>query len=159
MVWLPTFNIRLGKFIDGGYRFRKNNFKKLDHWLPGLSISLTTFFDVYFFNSDEFNVDEKTALNKIGQIFFRIDSNEVNHLRRVYMLVDMLGEIGGLNAALTAMVMAGLGYYLTFSTDINYMMYMYSNKALLHKNIIDADSVEDEQQGQFPRDEPVEPGW
>ena len=125
-MFLPTLRIRMGSFIDAGFRFRKNNFYKLDSWIPGFSNSVTTFFDVIFFNNDEYLVDEKTASNKIGEVFFRIDTNEVEHFRKVYMVADLLAEVGGLNNAITGMIMALLGSYLTFSTDINYMTYMYS---------------------------------
>ena len=52
--------------------------------------------------------------------------------------MDILGELGGLNSALTAMVMAVFGSYLTFSSDVNYMMYIYSDHAFYNKLVIGA---------------------
>ena len=87
----------------------------------------------------------------LGQVFIRVDTVEVDHHRHAYMVVGLLGELGGLYSALTGIVLGSLSYYLTFSTDINYMMYMYSDKVLYSKSIIEGDvqahKVEDAQQG------------
>ena len=97
---------------------------------------ISKFYEIVNFNNDVFEIDPLLATNKLASIFFRIDTEEVQHTRKVYQLMDILGELGGLNSALTAMVMVVFGSYLTFSSDINYMTYMYSDQAFYNQLVI-----------------------
>jgi len=63
--------MKKGKFSDTGYRFRKNDFNRIDKWYPfGLQV-IDTFFDLTFYNSDTFDVGKDSKV--IAEMYFRLE--------------------------------------------------------------------------------------
>ena len=72
---MPTLKFKPGVFSDAGYRYRKNTFNKVDHWVPGWPKEYEHFYDVIFFSSDEIEVG--TDYLPIADIYFRIKVDEI----------------------------------------------------------------------------------
>ena len=100
-----------GKFTDAGYRFRRNTFDKNDNFYPMSESTQVQFYDIIFYNSDTFAVDETTD-DKIAEIYFRLGVDEMIHTRDVYNFMDWLGDIGGIKEALMSFFVAVLGGYV-----------------------------------------------
>ena len=45
-MWLPSFPLNKNYYTDGGYRFRKNYFEGIDHWIPYLYTHSEIFYDL-----------------------------------------------------------------------------------------------------------------
>jgi len=92
--WLPSFPLKTGSFSDVGFRFRLNMFNMLDSWVPGFPNTIVKFFDLVLFNSDTM----PTELNNkfIATMYYRIDIDQVAHKRNVFVFMDWLGAIAGI---------------------------------------------------------------
>ena len=55
--WLPSISLSPGKFTDAGYRFKKNVFEQFKYWFPFSPSNIIKFYNIEFFNHDEFDVD------------------------------------------------------------------------------------------------------
>ena len=78
---MPSIPLKSGKLSDTGYRFRKNKFDRNDEWFPFIGLSVETFYDLVFFNSDTVDVPKDNAL--IATMFFRLATDEIEHRRTV----------------------------------------------------------------------------
>ncbi len=67
-------------------------------------------------------------------LYFRIDINEVIHERRVYQLIDFLGDLGGINEVLMGFFCLCFAGYTEFHSGIETMIHLYSDQALYQKN-------------------------
>ena len=86
-------------YTDAGYRFRMNQFNAADNWFPFIPASIHTFFDYKFYNSDTYDTGT-TQGHLIAEMYFRIDTDKMEHSRQVYNLMDYLGDIGGIGDVL-----------------------------------------------------------
>ena len=78
---LPNAPMKYGYYSDTGYRFRKNTFNRNDEWYPFGGEWQETFYDMTIYNSDTYMVNEDH--NLIAEMYFRLDTNEVQHQRTV----------------------------------------------------------------------------
>jgi len=68
-----------GEFTDAGYRFRPNVFDRVSKWYWPFAQS-SVFYDLTFFNHHPFRVDPKNIRTTlIAEIFFRVDTNMIEH--------------------------------------------------------------------------------
>ena len=79
-------DISPGYFSDTGYRFRRNTFFRDDEWHPFYEKTVEEFYDSTLYNSDTFRVSEDS--NVIGELYFRLETEEVIHRRIVRQFID-----------------------------------------------------------------------
>ena len=91
--FVPTIPMRVGKYSDTGHRFRYNHFIRQDYWVRTEQI-INPFFDYVLFNSDTFDVDVDQVV--IAEIYFRLETDQINHEREVFNFMDFIGTIGGI---------------------------------------------------------------
>ena len=96
--WLPSFPLKTGQFTDVGLRFRLNLFNMLDSWVPGFPNTMVKFFDLRLFSSD--TMPTKQNNKYIATMYYRLDIDQVYHNRNVFVFMDWLGAIAGINAFL-----------------------------------------------------------
>ena len=72
------------------------------------------------------NDPEMRTNTNIAQIYFRLDTDKVEHTREVYRLMDWLGDIGGVYDVLSYLIMILFGGYLHFNHNLSTMMTLYS---------------------------------
>lgn len=125
--WLPSVPLTNGKFSDTGYRYRKNNFFFMDYWIPVPFVAGDdiTFYDITPFNSDTLDVGPDFPL--LAEMYFRIDTDELAHVRKVYEFMDFLGDVGGVIESLMRASIFLFGGYLAWNSDIETMIEMYSS--------------------------------
>lgn len=131
---LPSIPIGPGKFSDTGYRFRKNMFKGLDHWVPFMFEKDKDFWDYIFYSTDTVDVvpDNKWFGSRsqiIAKMYFRIDIEKIEHSRQVYRLMDWLGDVGGVGDVLSFGFMLFFGGYLSFNQEVCTMKSLYCDHA------------------------------
>ena len=54
------------------------------------------FYDITEYNSDSFIISKDKEHYNIAELYFRLESDELNHRRVVKQLVNEIGSIGGL---------------------------------------------------------------
>ena len=103
--------MRDGKFSDTGHRFRYNMFHRTDHWWTP-KVIYNPFFDYVFYNSDTYDVE--LGRKEIAEVYFRLDSDQINHHRDVFAIMDFFGAIGGVSRVLLTMCGIVYGGYAKF---------------------------------------------
>jgi hypothetical protein len=96
-VFVQTIKMTAGLFSDTGHRFRYNIFNRVDHWITN-SESTNPFFDYLFFNSDTYIVAKDKV--EIAEVYFRLDTDQVTHHRKVFAIMDFFGALGGVSRVL-----------------------------------------------------------
>ena len=71
-ILLPVFPMKYGYYSDTGYRLRKNIFHRNDEWYPFGGEFDESFYDMTFYNSDTYMVNEDHDM--IAEIYFRLDT-------------------------------------------------------------------------------------
>ena len=71
-VFVPTIDMRAGKFSDTGHRFRYNIFHRIDHWW-WKGEKTNPFLDYIFYNSDTWEVPKDKT--EIAEVYFRLDTD------------------------------------------------------------------------------------
>lgn len=74
----------LGEFTDIGYRFRQNVYNTQDFWYWPIT-DTSTFFNLETYNYSPVNVPAKevSKAKKIGEVWFRLDTNVMDHTKQV----------------------------------------------------------------------------
>ena len=84
-------------------------------------------------------------------MYFRIDSDQIEHTRIVYKFIDFLGDMGGITEILVCGILWVVGGYLNFNSSIEIMSSMYDEshvgKHYQHeggnnKNLEDVESID-----------------
>ena len=122
-IYLPMVSLEGNKYSDTGYRFRKNTFYRTDEWYPFYQSDQEQFYDTTVYNSDTFLVDDNNLF--LGELYFRLETEEVTHHRIVKQLIDLIGVIGGLQRFLLQIANIIMGGYLTFNASIKVMNGLY----------------------------------
>lgn len=120
--FVPSIPIKSGTFTDAGHRYRYNKFLRTDYWYSGKKIN-DPFYDYVFYNSDTYEVEEdKTVL---AELYFRLDSNQINHRRIVFSFMDFVGSMGGVSRILLTICGWVYGSYASFYSSISTITYLY----------------------------------
>ena len=61
----------------------------------------------------------------IAKIGFRLDTDKVLHIRKVYTAVDLLCDVGGIFSVLTFIFMMFFGGYIEFNTKLEAVKNLY----------------------------------
>ena len=59
-------------------------------------------------------------------MYFRIQTDQIDHSRQVYRFMDWLGDVGGIGEILTILFMFVFGGYLKFHLVVTSMQSLYS---------------------------------
>lgn len=129
-VWLPTIPMKAGSRSDTGYRMKKNIYLETGMWFP-FGGRQTEFYDIKLYNSDTFEMEANTT-KVIASMFFRIDTDIIQHTMIVFHLTDLLSEIGGLGTALTVLMSAALGGYMAYLADVKMVMHLYNDSVMFN---------------------------
>ena len=124
-MWFESIPLGKGYFSDTGYRLRKNSFDHKDYYWPFAETLTKEFFEYKKFNSDIF-YNSETSSSKIASMYFRIQTDKINHSRTVYGFMDWLGDVGGINEVMSAVFIFILGGYLRFNFMVATMQSLYS---------------------------------
>ena len=86
-------------FTDVGYRLRVNNFNMVDYWFWS-SQNVQYFEDIVKYNFDTFTLRKDNNQPTKAEVYIRLSTDMITHSRRVMLLFDFLGKIGGLHKLL-----------------------------------------------------------
>lgn len=119
--------MKAGKFSDTGHRFRYNIFNRIDHWHTGKLI-LDPFFDYVFYNSDTWDVPKNKS--EIAEVYFRLDTDQVTHHRKVFAIMDFFGALGGVERILLKVCGLFYGGFANFEAlfETNGQLYKVKSK-------------------------------
>jgi len=87
-----------------------------DNWIPGLHGTQKKFYDVKLFSSDTVTTSEEYGY--IGLMYFRIDTNKMEHERVVYRFSDWLVSIAGIERLLLRLLVFVFGDFAQFNSSI-----------------------------------------
>lgn len=116
-IWMPLVSFKPGTFTDQGFRFRQNTIPRDDHWLPGVGESKQKFYDVTYYSSDAIVVGENYMT--IAEMYFRINTDCRQYHKSEYSLLNLLGDIGGVEMLLTQIFLFLLGGFIHFNGFVN----------------------------------------
>ena len=116
-----------GIFSDTGYRFRRNTFERYDDWVPWSKTVENEFYDLKFFNSDTMQLGPglADAKKEIAEMYFRLEVDEVEHIRILFELMDWLGAVGGVVESLSKSAVLFLGSYMSFNSGLEIIHHIY----------------------------------
>jgi len=124
--WLPSFPLKSGKFTDLGFRFRLNIFNMLDSWVPGFPNTIVKFFDLKIFNHDIIETDLNNKF--IATMYYRIDIDQVLHNRNVFVFMDWLGAIAGIEKFLLKWLTFIFGGFIQYNAAIEIINQHYKKR-------------------------------
>ena len=73
------------------------------------------------------NSDKRNT--KIAEIYFRIDVDQIEHMKNVYKLMDLLGDVGGVSEVVVWTIFFLFGGFLKFNQQMEIMINMYDYDA------------------------------
>ena len=82
----------------------------LDYWVPFFPSEQIEFFNVVPFYDYHFSLPKEHKY--LAEIFFRIDVNEVIHLRKVYSFGDWLASVAGIERLLLKWITFVIGGWI-----------------------------------------------
>jgi len=121
-VFIP--GVPMNAYSDTGYRFRYNEFDRIDNWYWGES-EIKYFFDYLFYNSDTYPTPPENNQEIIAEMYFRLEVDQVSHGRVVYALMDFIGSLGGVSDLLLQIVGWIFGGYAAFHSSIATLAALY----------------------------------
>lgn len=119
-VFIP--GIPMNAYSDTGYRFRYNEFDRTDGWFTP-NKDLDAFFDYMFYNSDTY--PSGPSKDVIGEMYFRLEVDQVSHGRVVYSIMDFIGDLGGVPDLLLQICGWILGGWAAFSSSWATISHLY----------------------------------
>ena len=123
---MPFISMTAGLFSDTGYRFRKNVFERYDTWVPWSKEVTNVFYDLTLFNSDTMVLPPALKNKKeIAEMYFRLEVEEIEHVRIFFELMDWLGSVGGIVEVLTKLATFILGSYMSFNSGLEIIHHIY----------------------------------
>ena len=124
-VFIP--GISMNKYSDTGYRFRYNLFERFDTWY-WFTTKTDFFFDYMFYNSDTYESAPSGAEDLIGEMYFRLEVDQITHGRVVYTLMDFIGALGGVSDLLLQILGWIIGGYAAFHSSVATISALYKVK-------------------------------
>jgi hypothetical protein len=101
-----------GEFTDAGYRFRPNIYDRVSKWYWPFGES-SIFYDLTFFNHHTFRINkENIKTTSIAEIFFRIDTNLLEHQKQVTGFTDFMSSLAGMMGFLFEILTAIVGSFI-----------------------------------------------
>ena len=97
-----------------------------DYWIPGQPSSVVKFFDLVFFNGDTLAAPEMSKF--IATIYYRIDIDQVKHTRVVFLFMDWLGAIAGIEKFLLKWFTFIFGGFIQYNAAIEIINQQYRKK-------------------------------
>ena len=103
------------EFTDIGLRFRQNKYNTQDFWYWPFTDS-STFFNLVTYNYSPVNVPPKQVKDakKIGEVWFRIDTNVMDHTKKVTSFTEFLSSLAGMMGFLFTIAGSIFGSYVCF---------------------------------------------
>ena len=83
--------------------------------------------------TDSFEVDPSNPSQLIARVYTYLDSEQLHHHRTVYKLVDLMSDLGGLSGGFYSLILFMIGGYVTFNSEIETMLNLYSRSNLYEK--------------------------
>ena len=126
-------NIPLKKntYTDGGYRFVLNNYFRQDNWYKIDSKKKYSFLSFTTFNHDVYhNTNAGWDQETIAKYYFRLDIDVFTHSRALYSVMDLMSDVGGTSKAIMFTLVLTLGGASFFSSRVEMMLHLYSDKGL-----------------------------
>jgi hypothetical protein len=127
-----------GEFTDAGYRFRSNTYTRIDKWWWPLEAE-SSFFDLVPFNHYPFSLTpEEIKDSVIAELYFRLDTNLMEHEKTVYSFTDFLDSLAGMMDFLFQLAVAIFGGYVFYSQDSQRCLDLYAEgKTTVRKKVDD----------------------
>ena len=140
--WIAPMPLRRNKYTGAGMRFRFNEFYQTDQWFFARN-GQYDFIDLLTSTFDVFDVDPAKTIKMRGEMYLRMHSEQIIHKRRVMVLMDFLGKIGGLNRLLWTLggLIIGFLYQDRLAVEIIEDLYEVKDKGEPVKNIKAIDIV------------------
>ena len=126
-------NIPLKKntYTDGGYRFVLNNYFRQDKWYKIDAKEKYNFLSISTFNHDVYrNTNADWDQETIAKYYFRLDIDVFTHSRALYSVMDLMSDVGGTSKAIMFTLVLTLGGASFFSSRVEMMLHLYSDKGL-----------------------------
>lgn len=116
----------LGDFTDIGYRFRQNIYNTQDFWYWPIT-DTSTFFNLETYNYSPVNVPDKevTKAKKIAEVWFRLDTNVMDHTKQVTSFTQFLSSLAGMLGFLFTIAGSIFGSYICFQQLNNRCLDLY----------------------------------
>ena len=80
-----------------------------------------------FYNNDYFSVPKENTV--IAELYFRLNSDQMSHYKRVFSFMDFLGAIGGVSRILLQIVGVLIGSYSKFLASFSTIGMLYKIKS------------------------------
>ena len=117
-----------GEFTDAGYRFRPNLYDRVSKWYWPFGES-STFYDLTFFNHHTFRINEENIkTTTIAEIFFRIDTNLLEHQKQVTGFTDFMDSLAGMMGFLFELLTAMVGSFIFWQQITNRCFDLYTEE-------------------------------
>lgn len=117
-VYIPAVPLGNGAYSDTGYRLRFNEFLRQDGWFIKNNL-VNKFFDYVFFSSDTYPNAPPSNQRLIAEMYFRLDSNQVNHKRDAFFIMDLISKLGGVERLLLKICAGFLGGFASLQFMID----------------------------------------
>ena len=87
---------------------------------------MNEFYDLTFYNSDTMTLPPSIQNKKeIAEMYFRLEVDEVEHIRNLFELMDWLGAVGGVVESLSKSAALFLGSYMSFNSGLEIIHHIY----------------------------------